>query len=207
MATAIDMTGNIVNGIAVLSHEGGKKNGKLVWKCRCHCGAEFQAVGTSLRKGGVYGCKSCTKAKMLRVATKHNAVGTREYVTYNAMKSRCYNPKDKRYPRYGGRGIAICDRWMESFNNFLADMGKKPSHDHSIERLDGDKGYEPGNCVWATRFEQANNRSNNTRIEIDGRTQNINQWSKESGVNRTVILGRMKRGISGQALINKGVLR
>ena len=205
MSVLIDMSGTNVNGISVLSRYG-SMGGKPAWNCTCHCGKEFQASGTALRLGKTTGCQSCVKEKMARLATKHGAVGSPEYISYNAMKSRCNNPKDKRYQRYGGRGIRICDRWMDSFSNFLSDMGQKPSSLHSIERLDGDKGYEPGNCVWATKFEQANNRSNNTRIEIDGRTQNINQWAKETGVNRTVILRRMKRGISGLELITKGVI-
>ncbi len=206
MATAIDMTGKTVNGITVVCGIG-SRSGKRVWKCICQCGIYFEAVGTGLRSGSVKGCAACTKANILRAITKHSAIGTKEYITYNAMKSRCTNPKDKRYERYGGRGINICDRWMESFNNFLMDMGPKPSDGHSIERLDVDKGYEPSNCIWATLSEQANNRTNNTRIEIDGRVQNINQWSKESGVNRTVILRRLKRGVSGKQLIFKGVIR
>jgi hypothetical protein len=206
MATAIDMTGVVINGISVVAKDG-SRDGKVLWKCLCPCGNEFLAIGTSLRLGKARGCTACAKKNVIAAATKHNAIGTREYVTYNAMKARCYNPKDKRYECYGGRGITICDRWLGSFPLFLSDMGSKPSPHHSIERMNGDKGYEPGNCVWATLSEQANNRSNNTRIEIDGRTQNLIQWSKEAGVNRTVILRRMKRGITGAALINKGVIR
>jgi hypothetical protein len=123
------------------------------------------------------------------------------------MKARCYNPLDKRYQRYGGRGIVVCARWLESFNNFIKDMGMQPTAMHSIERKNGDMGYEPGNCVWATKIEQANNRSNNTVIEIEGRAQTMTQWSRESGINRTVILRRMKRGFTGASLIKKGVLK
>ena len=203
MTALVDMTGAHINGLSVL-RRGGACGGKPAWICVCHCGNEFQASGTALRTGRAKGCPSCVKEKMIRSATKHGAIGSREYVSYNAMKARCYYEKDKRYPRYGGRGIRVCDRWYESFANFLVDMGPKPSPLHSIERLDGDKNYEPENCIWATPSKQANNRSNNTRIEINGRTQNLTQWAKETGVNRTVILRRMKRGISGHALIIKG---
>lgn len=136
-------------------------------------------------------------------ATKHGGVGSREYVSYCAMKQRCNDPSNKRYARYGGRGIRVCDRWLESFANFLADMGPQPSVKHSIERKDTDKNYEPSNCVWATNDDQANNRSNNTRIEIDGRVQNLTQWARESGVHRTVISRRIKRGLTGASLIKK----
>lgn len=202
----IDMTGATLSGVNVIAKAGSHK-GKVVWQCLCTCGALFEAVGTALRSGKTKGCKPCSKARVIEAITKHGLVGSREYHSYNAMKSRCLNPSDKRYPRYGGRGISICDRWLESFSNFIADMGMQPSAEHSIERIDCDKWYEPANCVWATRFEQANNRSNNTRIEIGGRTQTLTQWSRESGVNRTVILRRMKRGISGLSLIHKGIIK
>lgn len=201
----VDMAGTTINGIFVIARNG-SGNGKALWNCRCACSAVFPAIGTALRQGRLHGCPKCAKARIVAAATKHGLVGTREYNSYNAMKSRCYNPKDKRYSRYGGRGIEVCERWLESFTNFISDMGMQPSSDHSIERVERDKSYEPGNCVWATRVEQANNRSNNTVLEINGRTQTMVQWSRESGVNRTVILRRMKRGIVGESLINKGVL-
>lgn len=206
MTKPIDMTGHVIEGITVLANAG-SKNGKIQWTCLCKCGCEFEASGTGLRLGRVRGCRSCVTNSLRVAATKHNAIGTPEYRSYNALKARCYNLKNKRYGRYGGRGITVCDRWLESFSNFLLDMGLKPSPAYSIERIDREKGYEPGNCIWADRFEQANNRSNNTLIEINGCTQNIGQWAHQSGVNRTVILRRLKRGISGEKLIYKGVLK
>lgn len=202
----IDMAGTTVNGVMVLAKAESIK-GKASWLCRCACGSDFNAIGTALRLGKTKGCVPCSKLRAREAATKHGLVGTREYNSYNAMKSRCLNPSDKRYLRYGGRGISICDRWLESFTNFIEDMGMQPSRNHSIERVDRDKGYAPGNCIWATKVEQANNKSNNTQIEIDGRTQTMTQWSGESGVNRTVILRRMQRGLTGSSLIHKGILK
>lgn len=202
----IDMAGTTINGVLVIAKVESMQE-RATWLCRCACGANFNAVGTALRLGKAKGCSSCGKQKAREARTTHGLTGTREYNSYNAMKSRCLNPLDKRYSRYGGRGISICSRWLESFSNFIEDMGMQPSNEHSIERVDRDKGYEPGNCVWATRTEQANNRSNNTFIEIDGRTQTITGWSRDTGISRTVILQRMKRGISGKTLIHKGAIK
>lgn len=201
MVAAIDMTGASFNGIRVVA-PAGSAAGKRLWQCECSCGSLFVAVGTRLRDGSVSGCARCAKRNMEH--RTHGATGSREYVSYCAMKQRCLYPKNKRYEQYGGRGIRICDRWLESFENFYADMGQQPGPGYSIERIDRDKDYEPGNCVWADSLQQANNRSNNTRIEINGRTQTMTQWSRETGVNRTVILRRMKRGLSGESLIAKG---
>lgn len=206
MTRLIEMTGEVINGVRVTCRDSAP-HGKPSWRCVCQCGNEFIAVGSSLRAGRTKSCPPCTKSRVIAAATKHNAIGSREYITYHAMKSRCYYERNKRYARYGGRGIKVCQRWLESFNNFLEDMGPIPSPGHSIERIDVDGDYEPSNCVWATKAEQANNRSNNNLIEISGRTQTIAQWAHETGVNRTVIFRRLKRGLSGEALIHKGTTK
>ena len=81
-----------------------------------------------------------------------------EYTIWAGMKDRCYRPRNHKYPRYGGRGISVCDRWRDSFEAFLADMGRRPSRGHSIDRINNDGNYEPGNCRWATAIEQVHNR-------------------------------------------------
>jgi len=98
-----------------------------------------------------------TKQLLSEMATTHGMTGTPTHVTFWSMWSRCTSPGNASWPRYGGRGIAVCDRWR-SFENFLADMGPRPSLDHSLDRIDGDGNYEPGNCRWATREEQNANR-------------------------------------------------
>lgn len=98
------------------------------------------------------------------------------------MKSRCLNPKSARYNCYGGRGIKVCDRWLESFENFYTDMLSTWKQGLTLERINNDGNYEPSNCKWATLKEQGNNRSTNTKITYKGRTQNISEWAREYGI-------------------------
>ena len=110
------------------------------------------------------------------------------------MKERCCDPKNKRFADYGGRGIKVCDRWLNSFENFLADMGLKPSPEHSIERKNTDGDYEPDNCKWATQIEQANNKRTNHLITANGKTQTVRQWERELGCYKRSVSNRILRG-------------
>lgn len=114
------------------------------------------------------------------------------------MLRRCYTEKSKDYYRYGAVGITVCDRWQgaDGFINFLIDMKERPTDLHTIDRIDGNKGYSLGNCRWATRKEQSNNRKTNRKLTIDGETLNISQWSERSGINYSTIRERKNRGWS-----------
>jgi hypothetical protein len=107
------------------------------------------------------------------------------------MRDRCTNPANACFERYGGRGITVCDRWRDSFDDFFADMGMFPSRDHSIERIDNLGAYEPSNCRWATRTEQGANKRNNVRLTLNGRTQLISEWARELGIQRLTIRRRI----------------
>lgn len=106
---------------------------------------------------------------------------------------RCKNPKVKNWHDYGGRGITVCDRWLK-FENFLDDMGFRPSDGHSLERRDNNAGYSKENCYWATRLEQAKNKRNNRWIEILGKRQHLAEWAREYNVDHTLIIQRINRG-------------
>jgi len=127
----------------------------------------------------------------------HGSYGTITHASWRAMRRRCFDKNMRTYPRYGGRGVKVCERWFglaDGFQNFLADMGHRPSLAHSIDRIDVDGHYCPENCRWATVTEQAANRSNNRRVTIDGETLCSQEWAKRYGIKLTTIHGRMSRG-------------
>lgn len=116
-----------------------------------------------------------------------------EYAIWIGMKKRCYNKNDSNYKHYGGRGIVICERWQK-FANFFTDMGPRPTPTHSIDRIDNNKGYSPDNCRWATRSEQANNKSVNRRLEIRGQIKTRAEWAALAGICHRTLITRLRKG-------------
>ena len=117
----------------------------------------------------------------------------RAYTVYHGMRQRCLNPRNSHWKHYGGRGITICDRWLNSFEAFLADMGEPPSG-LSIERIDRDGPYSKENCVWANNTRQSRNRSNNRPLTFGGKTQTLAEWAEETGIPYFTLHARLRRG-------------
>lgn len=139
-----------------------QKQGHYYWKCLCDCGNEAFVRSATLNNKRQKSC-GCLKNELAKKrATKHGGFGTPEYRCWVDILSRTHWKSANSFDRYGGRGIKICKKWLK-FENFLNDMGKKPSKNHSIDRINNDGNYEPKNCRWATPKEQANNRSTNKR--------------------------------------------
>lgn len=128
---------------------------------------------------------------------------TPEYTAWRHIKERCLNEAHPNWPNYGGRGITVCDRWRDSFEAFLEDMGPKPSPDLTIERLDNDKGYEPGNCAWASRKAQGNNTRKTVHHELNGERHSQSEWGRRTGVPQCTISLRLKRGWSPEEALTR----
>jgi hypothetical protein len=197
MAAANSITpGSKFNHLTFLS-EAGKVNGRKLGRFQCACGQEKILIAREVTCGKTKSCGCFRRAKAIAGNTKHGHAkrnrASREYVCWAGMIDRCEDPKAESYTRYGGRGITVCARW-KIFENFLADMGLKPSREHSIERNNVDGNYEPSNCRWATRSEQMNNTSRNVLIDYIGRRQTVAQWAKELGILDKTIYERLRKG-------------
>lgn len=129
-------------------------------------------------------------------ARSHGMARSPEYQSWNHMRIRCTDPTCDSYARYGGRGITVCERWANSFSEFVADVGRRPGDGYCIERIDNDGNYEPGNVRWATATEQARNRSNNRPVEYEGVTRPLSVWAEECGIARHTLRMRIERGWS-----------
>jgi hypothetical protein len=170
------------------------------WLCRCDCGTE-KVVYVNPESSTCSRSCGCLRRELAR--EKHTTHGqgkrgrqTVEYTTYRGMMQRCHNEHASGYYKYGGRGIAVCDRWRTrgGFVRFFADMGRRPSPEHSLGRIDNDGPYSPDNCRWETRLEQARNKRNNRWIAAYGRTLTLSEWSRQMGVDLRLIHKRLTLG-------------
>lgn len=171
-------------------------------KAKCECGSIFIARYDKIKNGSGCGCRiggqlKNDKTLMLKYRTKHgyamSGKVSSEYTTWLNIRNRCNDSKNKAYKLYGGRGIKVCERWL-IFANFIADMGNKPSIKHSIDRIDTNGNYEPGNCRWTTKLVQARNTRTNNYIEYNGEKRCIAEWGEIFGIRANVITKRLLRG-------------
>ncbi len=186
----IDITGQKYGQLTVIEYQGKNKRNDAIWLCQCDCGTRKTISAGSLRNSHTLSCGCLPK----KLATKHNLCYSRTYHIWQSMKARCLNPKSKDYPRYGARGIHICERWL-NFNYFLEDMGKCPEN-MSIDRINNSGDYVPENCRWASSKTQANNRRNNFILEFKGESKTLSQWSDITKISPGVLSYRIKHNWS-----------
>jgi hypothetical protein len=197
----------------LVAQEASQRKGRSAWWCLCDCGKRTLVQTSTLKAGR---CKSCgcyrvDKGKQRGADSRKHGHCTDgnspEYQAWSLAKQRCTNPKAPNWKRYGGRGISMCPRWLASFDTFLADMGSRPSPDHSIDRKDNDRGYECGacptcrekglaetNCRWATSVEQNNNHSRTIYVTRNGVRKPLMVWARELGMPHQILRSRITRG-------------
>ena len=169
---------------------------RFVW-CKCKCGTQKFVRASKLHEGTSKSC-GCLRTELI---TTHGATSTEkrktshEYWVWNAMVQRCTNPNNAGYKNYGGRGITVCVKWL-AYEGFIEDMGRRPSDNHSIDRLDNNKGYSKENCAWVERTQQARNKRNNRFICINGESKTLQEWSEIYKIGHSTILARIRFGWS-----------
>jgi len=175
------------------------------WLCECSCIDKKRIIvgKTSLRSGNTKSCGCLNQS----IITKHGMSTSRIMDIYAHMKQRCYNSKSHNYEAYGGRGITVCEAWLNSdngFNNFYK-WALQNGYDENltIDRVDVNGNYEPNNCRWANAVTQANNRRNTIYLTIEGETKTIGEWAKENNLNTATLRGRIKMGWQGESLLDK----
>ena len=180
MAQLIDLSGQRFHRLTVVARVANSRHGNARWLCRCECGAQVEVAACNLKSGHSKSC-GCLRREFASARRwyKHgHATSSRrspEYRSWTSMRARCNYSGARGFMDYGGRGISVCERW-NSFELFLADMGPKPSPQHSIDRIDPDGDYEPGNCRWATSKEQATNKRRDHDDWIGAYSRARDEW-------------------------------
>lgn len=193
MPNLINLTGKTFGRLTVISRAIHPSR-HVYWFCSCSCGINKIIRGGHLNDGRIVSC-GCYRPMMTHNESSGGEV-TKEYSSWVHIKARCLNHNNHKYHLYGGRGIAICDRWINSYENFLADMGRAPSPEHTIDRKDNNGNYEPDNCRWATIEEQQNNRRITFKVEFNGQQIPISVLCRQFGgiVNSNVASWRIRAG-------------
>lgn len=187
-----DITGLVVGRLTAVSFAGMKP--RAMWLCRCECGNECEIATKYLTSARTVSCGCVRSEKSGSRLRTHGKTLTPEHKTWKSIRQRCNNENDKAFDNYGGRGIKMCERWKNSFEAFLEDMGTKPSRNHSIERLNNDGDYDPSNCVWATKKVQNRNTRRTTYVNYRAHTHKLCELCASLGVSDAVVRWRISRG-------------
>lgn len=189
-----NLEGQMFGRWTVIAYAGRSKNKHSLWDCICDCGTKKTVFGLHIVRGSSKSCGCLSSEVVTKRNSSHGLINTPEYHAWRGIKQRCNYKNSNSYINYGGRGIKVCDRWENSFENFLADMGNRPSQKHSIDRIDNDGNYEPSNCRWATRTEQNRNTRQNRLLTFQGKTQCVSEWADELEIPAMAIRNRLHSG-------------
>ena len=192
--------GQQFNRLTVIAGPFRKSNGNMDWECRCMCG-KTKRITTGHLTTSTQSCGCLHKERVAIVGRSNMKHGDNprsgesiEYSCWHGMKQRCYTTTNAAYHNYGGRGIAVCDRWRDSYEAFLFDMGRRPPECDSLDRFPNNNGnYEPGNCRWATSKQQGRNTRVNRLLTHDGETKCVAAWAEDLGIGDSTILHRLKK--------------
>lgn len=176
-----------------------KHGTRIIWLCRCDCGATIESQTGNLSGGHTKSCGCLNSDTTAARNWKHGLAYSGTYYSWQQAKRRCFNVNATQYPHYGGRGITMCDQWRADFSEFLADMGPRPEG-HTLDRIDNDGNYEPANCRWATQREQAANQRKSILITKDGVTHCLAEWARIIGISQSSLYGRWKRAVRADIL-------
>ena len=169
----INLVGQTIGHLIVIGDSPVNLGEKSEWKCRCICGKEITEKTIYLRRGGPRSCGCIPCDRRSKNKKPPSKTSSKEYNSYACMKARCLNPANIGYKDYGGRGIKVCERWINSFDNFYADMGERPSPRHSLDRINVNGNYEPSNCRWSTPEEQCRNTRRTRHYKWKGEMRSL----------------------------------
>lgn len=179
----LNLAGVVFDKLTVIKFSHSNTRKEAVWECICQCGKTTMVKSASLTSGHTKSCGCYQLEVAAKVNTKHGFSSSDKmhisYPVWQSMKERCRNKKLKSYKDYGGRGIKVCKRWLNSFTNFINDMGERPTLKHTIDRIDNNKGYYNGNCKWSTITEQTRNRRNNVWVDYLGQRMLIIDFKRD----------------------------
>lgn len=206
MTKALEIKGQRHGRLVAVEKTAKKRGSNFYWRWRCDCGSEIDRVPNDVRSGRIVSCGCYRSEEQSKRVRTHGLSGSETYKIWQTMIQRCENPNEDRFERYGGRGIEVCERW-KVFENFISDMGLKPSINMQIDRIDNDGHYEPDNCRWATPKQNVNNRSVTRYLTVDEETMSLSDWSERTGIKRQTIVTRLRRGWTVKEALTKEVKR
>lgn len=189
-----DLTGQRFGRLVVLACAGKNRYNRLLWHCRCDCGRDTTVIGNHLRNGNTQSCGCLHRDTVIARITTHGMTHTRTYRLWRGMINRCMNPKADNYARYGGKGVTVCDEWRTDFQSFYDHVSVLPQFGkagYSLDRINNEHGYEPGNVRWATASQQNRNKQASRLISWNGKSQCLADWATELNLPERILADRL----------------